>query len=122
MALAPWNVLAAGKIRTDEEEERRRKTGEKGRTLYGEWERTAEERRICKALEAIAEEIGAKNITSGKQTTTSFEMVVLTSSDSGDCVLDAENRLCFPHCRRPQSRASPRQHRSLGYLFNRRTN
>lgn len=30
LALAPWSVLAAGKIRTDEEEERRRKTGEKG--------------------------------------------------------------------------------------------
>lgn len=30
MALAPWNVLAAGKIRTDEEEQRRRETGEKG--------------------------------------------------------------------------------------------
>ena len=32
MALAPWNVLAAGKIRTDEEEEQRRKTGEKGKS------------------------------------------------------------------------------------------
>ena len=31
LALAPWNVLAAGRIRTDEEEERRRQTGEKGR-------------------------------------------------------------------------------------------
>ena len=30
MAIAPWNVLAAGKIRTDAEEEERRKTGEKG--------------------------------------------------------------------------------------------
>ena len=30
MALAPWNVLGAGKIRTDAEEERRRQTGEKG--------------------------------------------------------------------------------------------
>ena len=30
MALAPWNVLAQGRIRTDEEEERRRQTGEKG--------------------------------------------------------------------------------------------
>ena len=30
MALAPWNVLAAGRIRTDEEEEQRRKTGENG--------------------------------------------------------------------------------------------
>ena len=33
LALAPWNVLAAGRIRTDEEEERRRQTGEKGETV-----------------------------------------------------------------------------------------
>lgn len=30
LALAPFDVLAGGKIRTDEEEERRRQTGEKG--------------------------------------------------------------------------------------------
>ena len=30
MAIAPWNVLAGGKIRTDEEEERRRQSGERG--------------------------------------------------------------------------------------------
>ena len=30
MALAPWNVLAAGKIRSDAEERARRETGEKG--------------------------------------------------------------------------------------------
>lgn len=30
MALAPFYVLATGKIRSDEEEERRRQTGEKG--------------------------------------------------------------------------------------------
>lgn len=30
MALAPWNVLHGGKIRSDAEEERRRKTGEGG--------------------------------------------------------------------------------------------
>ena len=30
MALCPWNVLAAGKIRTDAEEDKRRETGEKG--------------------------------------------------------------------------------------------
>lgn len=33
MALAPYNVLASGKIRTDAEEERRRQTGEKGMNL-----------------------------------------------------------------------------------------
>ena len=30
MALAPWNVLASGKIRSDEQEQQRRETGEKG--------------------------------------------------------------------------------------------
>ncbi|KAL1950334.1 hypothetical protein VTO73DRAFT_5458 [Trametes versicolor] len=34
MALAPWNVLAAGKIRTDAEEASRRETGEKGRANF----------------------------------------------------------------------------------------
>lgn len=30
MALAPWDVLGGGKIRTDAEEQRRRESGEKG--------------------------------------------------------------------------------------------
>ena len=30
MAIAPYNVLAAGKIRSDAEEQRRRESGEKG--------------------------------------------------------------------------------------------
>ncbi|EGN98167.1 hypothetical protein SERLA73DRAFT_138475 [Serpula lacrymans var. lacrymans S7.3] len=34
LALAPWNVIAAGKFRTDEEEERRRQTGEKVAIAY----------------------------------------------------------------------------------------
>ncbi|KAF5350897.1 hypothetical protein D9758_010530 [Tetrapyrgos nigripes] len=64
LALAPWNVLGAGRIRTDEEEERREKTGEKGRQLFGpEWKRTPEEVKISRALEKVAKEIGAKNIT-----------------------------------------------------------
>ncbi|THH28988.1 hypothetical protein EUX98_g5198 [Antrodiella citrinella] len=45
MALAPYNVLVEGRIRTDEEEERRRQTGEG-------------------ALESIAKEVGAQHITS----------------------------------------------------------
>lgn len=64
MALAPWNVLGAGKIRTDAEEERRRQTGEKGRTLINKnWERTPEERKVCQVLEKIAAETGATSIT-----------------------------------------------------------
>lgn len=65
MALAPWNVLAGGKLRTDAEEERRRKTGEY-RTLVPNWERTEKERKVAAALEKVAGEVGAKHITSGK--------------------------------------------------------
>ncbi|EIN06102.1 Aldo/keto reductase [Punctularia strigosozonata HHB-11173 SS5] len=64
LALAPWNVLAGGKIRTDEEEQRRRESGEKGRTVLNpNWERTEDERKVCKALEKVAAEVGAKHIT-----------------------------------------------------------
>lgn len=67
MALAPWNVLASGKIRTDEEEERRRETGEKGRMLGSpNWERNEDQRKVCKALEKVAEEVGAKSIQAGQ--------------------------------------------------------
>jgi aryl-alcohol dehydrogenase-like predicted oxidoreductase len=68
MALAPWNVLASGKIRTDEEEEKRRKTGENGRAFGradAKWERNEKERKMSKALEKVAAEVGAKHITSG---------------------------------------------------------
>ncbi|CAA7269435.1 unnamed protein product [Cyclocybe aegerita] len=65
MALAPWNVLAGGKIRTDAEEERRRQTGEKGRTIVDpNWERNEQEKKVCAALEKVAAEVGAKHINS----------------------------------------------------------
>ncbi|KAH7911732.1 NADP-dependent oxidoreductase domain-containing protein [Hygrophoropsis aurantiaca] len=65
LALAPWNVLGAGKFRTDQEEEHRHQTGEKGRTVRGpNWERTTDEKKMSAALEAVAKEIGAKHITS----------------------------------------------------------
>lgn len=66
LALAPWAVLAGGKIRTDEEEERRRQTGENGRTMFlPDWERDEKEKKVCKALEKVAAEVGAKHITAG---------------------------------------------------------
>ncbi|KAJ7588230.1 NADP-dependent oxidoreductase domain-containing protein [Mycena floridula] len=56
LALAPWSVLAGGKIRTDAEEKRRKESGENGRTFAGpNWERTDKEKQVCK-------EIGAKHI------------------------------------------------------------
>lgn len=65
MALAPWGVVGQGKIRTDEEEKRRLESGEGGRSTFSDWRRTEDERKVCLALEKIAQEIGAKNITSG---------------------------------------------------------
>jgi len=64
MALAPFNVLAGGKIRTDAEEQRRLESGEGGRALYGDWRRTEDQRKVCSALEKAAADIGAKSITS----------------------------------------------------------
>lgn len=67
LALAPWGVLAGGRIRSDEEEERRRESGEKGRQWNGpDWERTEDEKKVCKALEQVAKEVGARNITAGE--------------------------------------------------------
>ncbi|KAI0632067.1 Aldo/keto reductase [Trametes polyzona] len=65
MALAPWNVLHGGKIRTDEEEEQRRRTDEKGRVtpMTGmNWERDETQKKVAKTLEGIASEVGASNI------------------------------------------------------------
>ena len=65
MALAPWNVLAAGKLRTDAEEQRRIESNEKGRTIFGpEWKRNENEKKMSQALEKVAAEVGAKSITS----------------------------------------------------------
>ncbi|KAL0563731.1 putative aryl-alcohol dehydrogenase aad14 [Marasmius crinis-equi] len=65
MALAPWGVLAGGKFRTDAEEKRRAESGEEGRKLRGpEWQRTPEQAAMSRALEKVAQEVGAKSITS----------------------------------------------------------
>ncbi|KAJ7642267.1 Aldo/keto reductase [Roridomyces roridus] len=64
LALAPWNVVGGGKFRTDAEEERRRTTGENGRTIRGpQWERTEDEKRMSAALEKVAGEVGTNSIT-----------------------------------------------------------
>ncbi|KIJ54200.1 hypothetical protein M422DRAFT_154297 [Sphaerobolus stellatus SS14] len=65
MAIAPWGVLGQGRLRTDEDEKRRKESGENGRTMYGpQWERTPGEVRIARKLEEIAKEVGVKHITS----------------------------------------------------------
>ncbi|KAF8264442.1 Aldo/keto reductase [Lactarius quietus] len=65
LALAPWGVLAAGKIRTNAEEARRKESGEKGRMIFSpEWERSPEQKKVCDVLEEIGKELGTESITS----------------------------------------------------------
>ncbi|KAJ7250410.1 NADP-dependent oxidoreductase domain-containing protein [Mycena rebaudengoi] len=64
LALAPWNVLAGGKLRSDAEEERRRESGEKGRAVLNpNWERSEDDKKMSHALEKVAGEVGARSIT-----------------------------------------------------------
>lgn len=64
LALAPFNILAAGRLRTDSEEQRRLESGEKGRTMFqAEWRRNESERKMSAALEQVAKEVGTEHIT-----------------------------------------------------------
>ncbi|KAJ3837517.1 Aldo/keto reductase [Lentinula raphanica] len=63
LTLAPWGVLEHGRLRTDTEEQRRKETGEKGRMLgVTTWERNEKEVKMSHALEKVAKEVGAKDI------------------------------------------------------------
>jgi aryl-alcohol dehydrogenase-like predicted oxidoreductase len=65
MAIAPFSVLAGGKLHSDAEEQRRRETGENGRALMGSWERNETETKMSRALEKVANEVGASSIGAG---------------------------------------------------------
>jgi hypothetical protein len=66
MALAPWGVLAGGKIRSDAEEKLRLESGELGRGSSDSWKRTPDEKKISDALEKVAAQVGAKSLNAGK--------------------------------------------------------
>lgn len=111
LALAPWNVLAAGKLRTDAEEQRRRETGEKGRTILdSNWERTEDEVKMSRALEKVAAEVGARSITSGKCLIFNCHYLILIKNvrHSCHCVSSPQNPLRLPYCRWSQGRTSSR--------------
>jgi len=78
LAIAPWNVLGAGRVRSDEEEKKRRETGENGRLSMTGWERSEAERNVCLVLEDIAPKVGTKHITAGSYISglrTSMQMI-----------------------------------------------
>lgn len=99
MALAPWNVFQQGKIRTDAEEEERRKNGKEGRLGWGSsWERTEDQKKVCKALEKVAAEVGATSIRAGKSCSLGY---VLRRAHgrlaSGARIPHAQNDSCLPY-------------------------
>ncbi|KAJ7622642.1 aryl-alcohol dehydrogenase [Mycena polygramma] len=64
IALTVFRVLGGGRIRSDAEEERRRVTGKKRRMMpSASWERSEDDKKMCAALEVVAAQVGAKNIT-----------------------------------------------------------
>lgn len=66
MALAPWNVIAAGRLRSDEDEKKREESGEKGRALhFAGWKWTEAERKVSAALEQVGKEVGGASVATG---------------------------------------------------------
>jgi hypothetical protein len=107
MALAPWSVVAAGKFRTDAEEEERRKNGEYRKMRPG-WERNEREKKVSKVLEKIAGEVGTKHLTAGEFLISSWGVhcLILTLC-SGDRISPAQSAVRVPNHRMQEGRAPP---------------
>lgn len=104
MALAPWNVLAQGRLRSDEEERKRQESGEGGRTFYvagGKWTRSEVEIKASHALEKVAKEVGTDHVSAG-MTARSLEVCPSNSEFSCHRVCDAEDSLRLPNHRRSE--------------------
>lgn len=114
MALAPFAVLCGGKLRSDEEEEKRKKSGEKGRHMpwQTQWERTAEEKQVCDALEKVRAEVNAKSLTSGTYILLLLNLLDIYFIRSRHRVRFAQGPLRLPRPRWKEARANRRKHRS----------
>jgi len=66
LALAPWDVVAGGRLRTLEEEAARAASGEGGRTILTDsWQQTDDEKKMSAALEKVRQDVGAKSLRVG---------------------------------------------------------
>ncbi len=74
LALSPWAVVGQGRLRTDAEDQQRKETGEKGRTMLSpNWECTEVEVKVCRVLESVVAEVGVGfNIRAGESRLSSF--------------------------------------------------
>ncbi len=118
LALAPFQVLGGGRLRTEAEDKRRREAGEYERTVGGARSvsstRTELEIKLSSALEKVANEVGAISITSG-----SFVLHILHRHldlcHSRHRLCHAEDAIRLPYCRRTQGRATQGKRRSSGH-------
>lgn len=123
MGIVPWNVIAAGRLRSDAEEQRREESGEGGRALRGrDWRRTEVERSASNALEKVGKELGTNvSVSAGRG----------LRSHSGtfpDSKCFSRNRVCYaqspvrvPSSRRSKSRTPSREYQSAFHFSFTRT-
>ena len=82
LALCAFNVLASGHIRSDAEEEARRATGERGRTVLGmPWERTPAERAVCAVLERVGDLLAVHAVDQARELHDVARLVALQAAD-----------------------------------------
>lgn len=119
VALAPFNVLARGKIRSNAEEAKRAETGENGRlgrpsSGVPTWLRSEEEKKVCDVLEEIASQVGTEHITAGTLPLPYIYayllVIMLLCDDSGHSVCYAQGSVHVPYNRWSESRTSSRKH------------
>jgi hypothetical protein len=111
MALLPWNVIAAGRLRSDEEERRREESGEGGRTFTRpDWRRNEVEKKASHALEKVAKEHGNDISVSAGKSLCRLQWILLRlhSCVSCNCICDAQGTICVPYYWRSESRTSSR--------------
>ncbi|KAF9256062.1 Aldo/keto reductase [Marasmius fiardii PR-910] len=64
MALAPWGVIGGGKFLSEAEIKRRQESQEGGRKVFSDtWYPTEDDLKISRALEKVANDLGAKSLT-----------------------------------------------------------
>ncbi|KAH8831158.1 NADP-dependent oxidoreductase domain-containing protein [Flagelloscypha sp. PMI_526] len=61
MAIAPWGITMAGKLRSPAETKRREAEGD-NRTMFGDWKQTEDQVKMSEVLGEIANEVGVDSI------------------------------------------------------------
>lgn len=126
LALAPFDVLAGGKLRTEAEAQARIAAGDNGRVAFPneKLEASEEAKKVSAALEKVAAEVGAKSVQAGMSCRHPYAPhsplhhccltyradQYIVNYISGHCLPSAENSLRLPSHRNPQNREPIQEH------------